>query len=110
MLVIGISLFYKGIAHHAGEKNLWTLLSSGNWKPFKGEFGFLPYIMSTVYVSLLAIAIALPLSLLTAIYLNTYASKTIRRFFQPLIDVLVGHTVCNLWCMGHPDHCAAYRQ
>ena len=41
-------------------------------------------------MSLLAIAIALPLSLLTSIYLNTYASKGIRKFFQPFIDVLSG--------------------
>ncbi len=89
LLVIAISLFYKALPIMR-EKSIWTLLSSGNWRPFKGEFGFLPYILSTVYVSLLAIAIALPLSLLTAIYLNTYASKAIRRFFQPFIDVLSG--------------------
>lgn len=89
LLVIAIGLFYKAFPIMR-EKNLWTLLSSGNWRPFKGEYGFLPYILSTIYVSLLAIAIALPLSLLTAIYLNTYASKNLRRFFQPFIDVLSG--------------------
>jgi phosphate transport system permease protein len=89
LLVIGISLFLKALPIMR-EKNLWVLLSSGNWKPFKGEFGFLPYILSTIYVSLLAIAIALPLSLLTSIYLNTYASKNLRRYFQPFIDVLSG--------------------
>ena len=72
------------------EKNLWTLLTSADWKPFKGDFGFLPYIMSTLYVSALAILIALPLSLLTAIYLHSYASKTISRVFQPVIDLLSG--------------------
>ncbi len=72
------------------EEGLWVLLTSGNWKPFKGEFGFLPYILSTIYVSLLAIALALPLSLLTSIYLNTYASNNLRRFFQPFVDVLSG--------------------
>jgi phosphate transport system permease protein len=89
LLVIGISLFLKALPIMR-EKNLWVLLSSGNWKPFKGEYGFLPYILSTIYVSLLAIAIALPLSLLTSIYLNTYASKNVRQFFQPFIDVLSG--------------------
>jgi phosphate transport system permease protein len=89
LLVIGISLFLKALPIMR-EKNLWVLLSSGNWRPFKGEYGFLPYILSTIYVSLLAIAIALPLSLLTSIYLNTYASKNLRQFFQPFIDVLSG--------------------
>jgi phosphate transport system permease protein len=89
LAVIGIGLFYKALPI-IREKGIWVLLSSGNWRPFKGEFGFLPYILSTVYVSLLAIAIALPLSLLTSIYLSTYASKNLRKFFQPFIDVLSG--------------------
>jgi phosphate transport system permease protein len=89
LAVIGIGLLYKALPI-IREKGIWVLLSSGNWRPFKGEFGFLPYILSTVYVSLLAIAIALPLSLLTSIYLSTYASKNLRKFFQPFIDVLSG--------------------
>jgi phosphate transport system permease protein len=89
LAVIGIGLFLKALPI-IKEKGIWVLLTSGNWRPFKGEFGFLPYILSTIYVSLLAIAIALPLSLLTSIYLNTYASKNLRRVFQPFIDVLSG--------------------
>ena len=72
------------------EKNIWLLLSSANWKPFKGDFGFLPFILSTLYVSVIAIIIALPLSLLTSIYLSTYASKNMRRLFEPVVDLLSG--------------------
>jgi phosphate transport system permease protein len=89
LLVIGVSLLLKALPIMK-EKSLWALLSSGNWKPFKGEFGFLPYIISTLYVSLIAIIIALPLSLLSGIYLCTYASKTISRIFEPVIDLLSG--------------------
>jgi phosphate transport system permease protein len=89
LLTIGIGLLIKALPI-IREKGIWILLTSGNWRPFKGEFGFLPYILSTVYVSLLAIAIALPLSLFTSIYLNTYASGKLRKFFQPFIDVLSG--------------------
>jgi phosphate transport system permease protein len=89
LLVIGISLLLKALPIMQ-EKNLWTLLSSESWKPFKGDFGFFPFIMSTLYVSLIAITIALPLSLLTGIYLNTYASKTVSRIFEPVIDLLSG--------------------
>ena len=89
LLVIGVSLFLKALPI-IKEKSLWVLLTSGNWKPFKGEFGFLPYILSTLYVSVIAIVIALPLSLLSSIYLCTYASKSIRRIFEPVIDLLSG--------------------
>jgi phosphate transport system permease protein len=89
LLVIGVSLFLKALPIMK-EKSLWVLVSSGNWKPFKGEFGFLPYILSTLYVSVIAIILALPLALLSAIYLCTYASKSIIRVFEPVIDLLSG--------------------
>ena len=89
LLVIGVSLFLKALPIMK-EKSLWVLLTSGNWKPFKGEFGFLPYILSTLYVSVIAIVIALPLSLMSSIYLTTYASKSICRIFEPVIDLLSG--------------------
>jgi len=89
LLLIGISLFLKALPI-IQEKSLWVLLSSSNWKPFKADFGFLPFILSTFYVSVMAIAIALPFSLLTAIYLNSYASRNVRRFFEPVIDLLSG--------------------
>jgi phosphate transport system permease protein len=72
------------------EKGLWELLSTSNWKPFKGDFGFLSYILSTFYVTAIAITIALPLSLLTGIYLCEYANEKTRRFFSPIVDLLSG--------------------
>lgn len=98
LLIIGFSLFFKALPI-IREKNLWTLLSSSNWKPFKGEFGFFPFIMSTLYVSVIAIFIALPFSILISIYLNSYASKTIKRFFEPVVDLLSGipPVIYGLW-------------
>jgi phosphate transport system permease protein len=89
IVVIGLSLFFKALPIMK-EKSIWTLLTSGSWKPFKGDFGFLPFIISTLYVSLIAIVIALPLSLLTSIFLNSYASKGLQKTFEPVIDLLSG--------------------
>jgi phosphate transport system permease protein len=89
LFVIGLSLFLKALPIMK-EKSIWTMLTSGSWKPFKGDFGFLPFIISTLYVSLIAIIIALPLSLLTSIYLSTYASKSVKKVFEPVIDLLSG--------------------
>src|SRR5665647_1334651 len=62
LFIMGFSLFFKALPIMK-EKNLWVLLTSADWKPFKGDFGFLPFILSTFYVSLIAIIIALPFSI-----------------------------------------------
>ena len=72
------------------EKGLWTLLTTSNWRPFKGEYGFASYILSTLYVTGIAIVIALPLSLLTSIYIIEYASPKILRAFSSVVDLLAG--------------------
>lgn len=89
IFVIGGGLFLKSIPV-LKEKTIWELLATGNWKPFKGDFGFLPFILSTIYVTLIAILIALPLSLLASIYLSEYASVRLKKLFNPVIDLLAG--------------------
>jgi phosphate transport system permease protein len=89
LAIIGISLFFKSLPIMR-DKNLLLLLSSSDWKPFKGDFGFSPFILSTIYVSLIAIIIALPFSLFTSVYLNSYASMRVRKLFEPVVDLLSG--------------------
>lgn len=69
---------------------LRDLLFSSSWKPLKGEFGFYPFIMGTLWVTGVAVAIAIPLCILAAIYLSEYAGRTLREWTKPLIDLLAG--------------------
>jgi phosphate transport system permease protein len=89
-----VVLIIWGLYHKSApilEKNsLWSLLSSDVWRPFKGKFGFFPFIMGTLYVTLVAIVIALPLSLFTSIYLSEYAHKRVKQILNPLVDLLSG--------------------
>lgn len=71
-------------------KSLSHLLFSTSWHPSRGEFGFFPFIMGSLWVTAVAVLIAVPLCLLTAIYLSEYASKFIREWSKPLIDLLAG--------------------
>jgi phosphate transport system permease protein len=89
LLLIGGGLLVKSLPI-IQEKGLWTLLSTSNWRPFKGDFGFASYIVSTLYVTGIAISIALPLSLLTSIYIIEYASPKILRAFSSVVDLLSG--------------------
>jgi phosphate transport system permease protein len=88
-LVVGIGLYYKSqplLSSHS----IWELLTSSTWKPFKGEFGFLPYIMGTFWVTGIAVIVALPLCLLTGIFLSEYAHPAVKKVVFPMIDILAG--------------------
>lgn len=71
-------------------KSLSDLLFGDTWLPFQGEFGFYPFILGTVYVTVLAMVIAIPLSILSAIYLAEYAHENVREKVLPVIDLLAG--------------------
>ena len=89
LFLIGGGLLVKSLPI-IQEKNLWTLLTTSNWRPFKGDFGFASYIISTLSVTGIAIVIALPLSLLTSIYIIEYAGPRILRAFSSVVDLLSG--------------------
>lgn len=88
-VIIGISLYYKSIPI-LDQQSMWNLLTGESWRPLKGEFGFYPFIMGTLWVTGIAIIISLPLCLLSAIYLSEYAHPYIKRIVYPMIDVLAG--------------------
>jgi len=66
------------------------LLTGTDWHPTQGQFGFGPFIVGTVWVTVLAMALAVPVCLLTAIYLAEYARPATRATVRPLLDVLAG--------------------
>jgi phosphate transport system permease protein len=86
---IGIGLMLKSIPILRSNP-LGDLLFSSSWRPSKEEFGFYPFIMGTLWVTVLAGIIALPVGLLSALYLAEYAPSRIRAIVKPMIDVLAG--------------------
>ena len=98
LAIIGVGLYYKSTAILA-ENSLWNLLSSAEWSPMSGQFGFLSFILSSVCVTVLAVVIALPVSLLTAIFLTENAKSWVRKIVFPVLDVLAGipSVVYGLW-------------
>ena len=83
------------------EHSLWDLLTEGEWRPMANKFGFFPFLMGTLFVSLLALSIAIPISLLMAIYLTEYAHSAIKRYVFPLLDILAGlpSVIYGVWGM-----------
>jgi len=70
------------------EHSLWELLTASEWKPSKNQFGFLAFIIGTFYVTGVATVIALPISLLMAIFLTEYSYSKVRQCVYPLLDIL----------------------
>jgi phosphate transport system permease protein len=75
------------------------LLASSEWRPQQGKFGFLTFIVGTLWVTALAMVLALPPCLLCAIYLAEYAPHRLRGMVKPIIDLLAGipSVVYGLW-------------
>lgn len=61
-------------------------------KPLSSEpsFGVLPLLMGTLTSTMIAMLVALPVGLMSAIYLSEYAPDRIRRICKPLLEVLAG--------------------
>lgn len=77
----------------------WGFLTGSDWNPVKNKFGALPFIYGTVVSSLLALAIAVPLSLGVAIFLVEQAPRRIARPIGFLVELLaaIPSVVYGLW-------------
>lgn len=75
------------------------LLTGQTWLPMQGEFGFFPFIVGTLWVTALAMLIAVPPSLLTAVYLAEYARPATRTVAKPMLDLLaaIPSVVYGIW-------------
>mgnify|MGYP000913352718 CR=1 FL=1 len=66
----------------------WAPTSNG---PTSGVFGAIPLFWGTILIgALIAMAVAIPLGLMTAVYLTQYAPARVRQWLKPTIEVLAG--------------------
>lgn len=74
------------------EVPVLAFLTGTEWTPlfFNRQFGVLPLVAGTMLVSAIAMAVALPMGLLAAIYLSEYAPDGARRIIKPAIEILAG--------------------
>jgi phosphate transport system permease protein len=96
-----ISIFTTlGILYELGKESLLffqddrvsisEFLSGTVWQPQAGSFGIWALILSTMLIALIAMMVALPVGLASAIYLSEYASERVRGILKPVLEVLVG--------------------
>ena len=75
-----------------GEVSIAEFLFGTEWTPLYADkkFGVLPLVSGTVLVSGIAMIVALPAGLLSAIYLSEYAPPPVRRIVKPILEILAG--------------------
>ncbi len=96
LLFIGLYLKSVLLLH---DYSLGDLIFSKTWKPSSGKFGFYPFIVGSIWVTVVAMLITAPVCLLTAIYVTQYTKKYFLRIMHPAIDILAGipSVVYGLW-------------
>ncbi len=72
------------------EVTLIEFFTDTVWQPQIGRFGVLPLLTATLMISFIAMLVALPLGLFTAIYLSEYAEPRTRNTIKPILEVLAG--------------------
>jgi len=94
LTTIGLVLSMLFEAMHFFRQYDWRdFFFSTEWAPnFRGNsaLGFLPLLWGTLYVSFIALLLAVPLGLFAAIYLSEYAGPRMRGVAKPLIEILAG--------------------
>ncbi len=74
------------------EVSIINFLTDSKWTPLfsSAQFGIFVLVSATVMLSGIAISVALPLGLLSAICLSEYASPKVRSILKPLLEILAG--------------------
>lgn len=84
---------FKGDELEVDKVSLKEFFTGEEWFPTaqpSAQLGVLPLILGTLWVSLGAILLALPLGLAAAIYMSEIANDKVRRIMKPLIELLAG--------------------
>ena len=101
LTTVGIvfSLLFESLRFFSNV-SVFEFLFGTKWYPYipiregqsgsQGSFGAIPIFAGTFLIMIVAMCVALPIGLFTAIYLAEYASPKIRRIVKPLLEILAG--------------------
>jgi len=98
VVLIGLGLYLKSVPIFQ-HYSFWHLISSSEWKPGNGKFGFLPFIAGTLWITFIAVILALPIALLVALFLTEYSKSYVKRWVFTALDILAGipSVVYGVW-------------
>lgn len=91
--IVGVLLTETVRFFQFDEVTLSNFLGSARWTPLLGatkSFGIWGLISGTLLVTAIAMTLALPLGLITAVYLSEYAPRRVRDVLKPMLEILAG--------------------
>ena len=90
LLIIGF-VFYKGLTPYISKGYSFTAFLSGTeWLPSSDKFGILPMILASIFATLGALVIGVPIGILTAVFIAEIAPKKIAKLMSPAVELLAG--------------------
>lgn len=87
--LICLFLFVNGTSAIA-EIGIFDFLLGQKWKPTNEIFGIFPMIVGSIYVTIGAIIIGVPIGILTAVFMAKFCPPSIYKFLKPAIELLAG--------------------
>ena len=97
MVLVGTFLGYR--AWKALHKAGFSFVTTQDWNPDAGRFGIAAVIVGTVLIALVAVAVALPLAMGTALYISEYSPRRVKSWLVSIVDLMaaVPSVVFGLW-------------
>ena len=89
VVLICLFLFANGLPAMK-EIGLLNFLTGAKWKPGNDIYGILPMILGSIYITAGAVAIGVPVGLLTAIFMAFYCPKKLYGLLKPCTELLAG--------------------
>ncbi len=89
VIIITVYIFAKGIPA-LFKIGLSDFVLGQKWKPLQDMFGILPMIIGSIYATVGAIIIGVPIGILTAVFLAEIAPKWLVRIVKPAVELLAG--------------------
>jgi phosphate transport system permease protein len=87
---IVLSLLYESLLFFQ-KVSAWDFLTGTRWNAqTEAEFGALPLFFGTFMIALIAMLVAAPIGLFSAIFLSEYASPRARAWIKPILEILAG--------------------
>ena len=98
-IMVAVGLFLAIQASQALRSTGLSFLTTSEWQPDRGKFGIASVLLGTVLIALVAVSIALPISMATALFITEVAPTWLRSSLVALVDLMaaVASVVYGLW-------------